>query len=569
MAKKLYLVIMLISFNLQAAPIKGSLGGEIDIAHAMEQFNPATILKDFSTNPPESKLPVEEGDSVLRELGKLRVAQDATASMVLEQEQSRSKIKLNPNASEIEYAERLIDNAEGVVHPACFKEPVPCIDHAETKTCEETSNYITKSCESSSLNVHLNKINHHKILRKLYLDGVVREGQINLTACHPSESTGTYKCGPIALITLNPKCEHLEVKGVQITKGPVYVTQQPTCDSPIVTLNYGGAKGLAVELEVTEYWSDEDTITKNDCSKTALATEFEFCAYESTSSCKDPNATKIINGIPITRKCWGETVNYQCLSGKSSNCSPLIDLGCSQTGSQCLSKNDSFCNNELQTYQCITKECFPDREICPPSQIPCANGDCDNTKDEHSDDINEGLSKLGTLAGTADEVATNQVNLGQAAIFRGVVQKCEKYPLGIRDCCTDDGILDFIINCPKELKDLQQAKAEKRVVSLGRYTDSFFDTWHYVYCVFPSKLAGIIQLQGRGAQLHIPFGKAEAPDCRGITPEELEHINFSLLDISDLVAEFTGRKNFPASEGTSSSNTEHVSRLEEEGRPYD
>jgi len=568
MAKGLYLVIMMISLGLQAAPIKGNLGGEIDIVHAMEQFNPASLLKDFSANPPESKIPVEKGEGILQELGKARAAEDATALMVLEKEKSRSKVKLNPNSSEIEYAEKLIDNAEAIIHPACFKEPVPCIDHVETKTCEETSSFITKSCESTSLNVHLNKINHRKILRKLYLDGVVREGQINLTECHPSESSGTYKCGPIALITLHPKCEHLEVKGVQITKGPVYITQQPTCASPIVTLNYGGAKGLAVELEVTEYWSSEDTISKNDCSKSALASEFEFCSYESTSNCIDPNTTRIINGIPITRNCWGETTNYKCLSGKSNTCAPLIDLGCSQIGAECLSKSEPYCDSELQTYQCITKECFPDKEICP-SQVGCADGHCDNTKDEHSDDINEGLSKLGTLAGTADEVATNQVHSGQAAIFRGEVQECEKYPLGLLDCCTGEGILELFINCPKELKDLQQARVEKRVVDLGRYTDRYFDTWHYVSCVFPSKIAGIIQLQGRGAQLHIPFGKAEAPDCRGITPEELEHIDFSLLDVSDLVAEFTGRKNFPANEGASSSNTEHVSRLEEEGRPYD
>lgn len=571
MAKILNLILILISINVQSNAIKGSFSqAPDDIIHAMEQFNPATVLKDFSAHPPESELSVavRESDVALKALGKERAAQDETASMVLEQEQSRPKIKLNPKAAEIEYAERLIDNAESILHPVCFKKPVPCVDHVETKTCDETSQYVAKTCEGATLNVHPHVTHHAKVGRGLYLDATHQEGQIDLTVCSPNEETGLFKCGPDSLIKLHPRCEHIEVHATQLPKGMVNITQQPTCASPVISLNYGGKVGLAVQLDVTEYWSDEDTWTKQDCSKEALEREFEFCAYESTTTCTEPNATKIINGVPITRTCWGEASHYQCLSDKASTCAPLMEQGCSHVSSQCVSQTEPHCDHVVQTYQCGTQECFPDKEICP-SEVACADGQCDVTKDEKSDDINEGLSRLGTLAGTADEVATNQVDVGQAAIFRGAVQQCEKYPLGIRDCCTDEGLLDAFIHCPKELKDLQRAKSEHRVVYLGRYTDDLLDTWHYVHCVFPSKLAGIIQLQGRGAQLGIPFGAAKTPNCRGITPEELERIDFSRLDISELVAEITGRKNFPASDLTDGSNADHVSRLEKEGIPYD
>ena len=39
-------------------------------------------------------------------------------------------------------------------------------------------------------------------------------------------------------------------------------------------------------------------------------------------------------------------------------------------------------------------------------------------------------------------------------------------------------------------------------------------------------------MQGRG-QLGLSFGKAKSPDCRGLSPEELQRINFERIDYSD------------------------------------
>ncbi len=39
--------------------------------------------------------------------------------------------------------------------------------------------------------------------------------------------------------------------------------------------------------------------------------------------------------------------------------------------------------------------------------------------------------------------------------------------------------------------------------------------------------------QGRNGQLHIGFGKASSPDCRGITQTELQQIKFDKLDFSN------------------------------------
>ena len=65
------------------------------------------------------------------------------------------------------------------------------------------------------------------------------------------------------------------------------------------------------------------------------------------------------------------------------------------------------------------------------------------------------------------------------------------------------------------------------------------------YCQFDSKLAQIVQQQGRNGQLHIGFGKASSPDCRGITQTELQQINFEALDFSNFFDDLQKNKKIP------------------------
>ena len=167
------------------------------------------------------------------------------------------------------------------------------------------------------------------------------------------------------------------------------------------------------------------------------------------------------------------------------------------------------------------------------------------------------------------KLKNNQVTSQSPNIFRGQYQECEKYMFGVRDCCTDDGWLDGMIHCPSELRDLQHAKLEHRAVYLGHYKPRLISTTRYGYCVFPTRLAGIIQIQGRLNQLNVGFGNAKHPDCRGITPEELERIDFKRLDIHELVDDFVSKKIIPNREGISRQNEAHVKALDDKGVPYD
>ena len=83
-----------------------------------------------------------------------------------------------------------------------------------------------------------------------------------------------------------------------------------------------------------------------------------------------------------------------------------------------------------------------------------------------------------------------------------------------------------------------QSEKDKLTVSIGEFCSKRF--WDLPgekrsYCQFDSKLAQIVQQQGRNGQLHIGFGGASSPDCRGITVAELRGIDFNKLDFTNFM----------------------------------
>ncbi|MFA0125903.1 conjugal transfer protein TraN, partial [Vibrio sp. 10N.261.48.A2] len=66
------------------------------------------------------------------------------------------------------------------------------------------------------------------------------------------------------------------------------------------------------------------------------------------------------------------------------------------------------------------------------------------------------------------------------------------------------------------------------------------------YCVFDSKLSRIIQEQGVKGQLGISLGTPKSPICGAITPEQMQQINFDVMDFSDFYAEMNENVQIPS-----------------------
>jgi conjugal transfer mating pair stabilization protein TraN len=70
------------------------------------------------------------------------------------------------------------------------------------------------------------------------------------------------------------------------------------------------------------------------------------------------------------------------------------------------------------------------------------------------------------------------------------------------------------------------------------------------YCCYQSKLARVIQEQGR-AQLGLDFGSPQSPTCTGFTVDQFSKLDLSKMDFSEVFADFTSAVSLPASLQTS------------------
>lgn len=203
--------------------------------------------------------------------------------------------------------------------------------------------------------------------------------------------------------------------------------------------------------------------------------------------------------------------------------------------------------------------------------IPCNHGKCLPTEDEQSTDFAEGVTELGALGGVADDVRKNQVQSGVPAIFSGSNNLCRVAAAHVGNCCGGNA---HLLSCREEEKALSRARQDNRAIYVGTFCAhrklkvclEHKQSW----CVFPTKLSSIVQIQGRFGQLGINFGqttrKENYANCRGITPEEISSIDFSRLDMRAVTEGFKNKYQQQDSQRQDGQITGHVNDWEKDGK---
>ena len=525
----------------------------------MGQLNPASILNDYTAQPPQINLPASTNPEAVSALAREKVQADAAARALMDSA-SIHAVKNNPNAPEMQYAERLISDADSVLKGGCYKTPAECQTQWSHHTCEESATFTDSVCEDRLIV----DIKHQTsfLTRRKNVGFFQMVLSFSLTSC---DKWGDWTCSKFLI---DEHCEQLRVDVYESQK-KLTVLSAPTCKNPTVSVQIPpqfGANLRTFKLKITQAIS-HDRSQKATCDARRTQSQATLCTLSDVDACISPNETKIVDGIPIYRACWGARTNYHCREPITGDCEPFLARGCSQSASICAQKTGTDCTRFTQTFQCPTQTCLPEKTICSSEPIGCADGACDKTLSDASNDINDGLVHLGALGGSALDATNNQVSSGVAAIFSGTDTRCKSWPLGFRDCCTDSGWGSWALHCPADMQALLKAKSEHRVKEVGAYTHNLLR--YHTYCVFPSKLAGILQLQGRDAQLHIPFGEPKEPNCRGLSPEEIERINFDALDLGALAEDFNSKKNLPNAANVDAKNTQHTTQLYQQGVPND
>lgn len=272
------------------------------------------------------------------------------------------------------------------------------------------------------------------------------------------------------------------------------------------------------------------------------------------TECIEPGSTKtvVVEGKPyqVTQACWKYKDTYMTQAADNGTCKTYMNNpACTLASRTCAftAEDGSGCLHEYATYSCETRT-SGQVMICGGDTF-CLDGDCERAQNGKNNDFAPVVSALAALAAAGKDVAAiNSVNV---RAFTGSAKFCKKFAAGFSNCCKDGGWGQDVglARCSSEEKALGKAKENKLTVSIGEFCSKkvlgVCLEKKRSYCQFDSKLAQIVQQQGRNGQLHIGFGKASSPDCRGITQTELQQINFEALDFSNFFDDLQKNKKIP------------------------
>ena len=279
-------------------------------------------------------------------------------------------------------------------------------------------------------------------------------------------------------------------------------------------------------------------------------------------TCVGGSGTRTIEGFAVSRDCWEwgyvKTCNYPSKNDCRlyEHCYAVGDIGCLLQDSlgSCVNLQREFSckswdvvNKDNQTARMGFEE-KPGKDGLICKGIPCIDGNCVDKSYETNGEMMDSLSKL---------YATSNMNPdkdGNFNLFQGTGQHCAKKPVGYSNCCQIDGKgwgKNLGAKCTKDEQTLIDMRSKKLCVYVGKQSTKKMNVTTAIkhrFCCFGNLLDKVIQIGGR-KQLGRSFGSGSAPDCGGLSLEEILRIDWNLVDfaefIDDLKIKFAGTYKAP------------------------
>lgn len=275
--------------------------------------------------------------------------------------------------------------------------------------------------------------------------------------------------------------------------------------------------------------------------------------------CVQPQETRTFSkegtNYKLYSSCWEMQETYLIGGASDNSCKALEDEpNCTFGDKICVAWVGNLCVRERLKYQCqrVTKA---EHTVCG-DKFFCNDGSCTSSEGTMNTDFAHSVSQLAALSQAGKEATAPTSH--QVRAFTGKAMFCRKHGFGYQDCCKDSGWRDN--KCNTEENELGEAKQKKLVIYTGTYCDKrIFRKCvrrKSSYCVFDNKLARIVQQEGRLGQLNIGFGRAQNPDCRGLTVEELQRLKFNEMNYADFFEDVDKNQRIP--------NREEMMRLIEQ-----
>ncbi|EDU0272395.1 type-F conjugative transfer system mating-pair stabilization protein TraN [Salmonella enterica subsp. enterica serovar Glostrup] len=548
---------------------------------SIQGFNPQDSIPDYNANPDETKYyggVTAGGDSGLKNDGTTQWATGETGKTITESFMNKPKDILSPDAPFIETGRDVINRADSIVGNTGQQCSAQEINRSEftNYTCERDTTveeYCTRTAsitgdwkETTEVKTYTLTAFSFSRNEKLIVfsvtapeAGIIRSASLNVTTQNYLWNSAARFMNSTFNMTWNSTITLSGATGMTLSKGQVlsgiscsgngYCTG--TLDDRIFNELTSGRTRLTLTLVMQV--KDREWIPRVEWG--------ESCPFNKVdgvlkgTECTEPGGTKtgIMEEKPwsLTEACWAYRDNYVTQSADNGTCQAYVDNpACTLAARQCaFSSDEGTCLHEYATYSCESKTAGKVM-ICG-GDVFCLDGECDKAQSGKSNDFGEAVSQLAALAAAGKDVAA--LNGVDVRAFTGQAKFCRKAAAGFSNCCKDGGWGQDVglAQCNSEEKALGKAKKDKLTVSVGEFCSKkvlgVCLQKKRSYCQFDSKLAQIVQQQGRNGQLHIGFGSSKHPDCRGITVDELQNIKFDQLDFTNFYEDLMNNQKIPDS----------------------
>ncbi len=363
--------------------------------------------------------------------------------------------------------------------------------------------------------------------------------------------------------------------GTQLTEGQkmafsiINRNNKPTVDFIWKSSNMRYRFSITLRVEIPSKKWVPDVVWSENCP-------FDKAEGSLTGTeCTEPGGDKTVTveGKPYTvhQDCWAYRDSYLTQSESEGTCGAYIhNPACNVINQKCVDQGDGACLHANITYSCETKT-KGEGQVCG-DELFCTDGSCVLDNNGKNDMFAKAASELAAVAAAGKDVA--ELNSNNVKIFTGKGVSCKKFAAGFSNCCKDSGWGQDVglASCSSEEKALGKAKEKRLTVYVGEYCSKkvlgVCLEKKRGYCEFDSKLAQIVQQQGRSWQLGIGFGSGKSPDCRGITPEELQKIDFSKVDFSAFYDDLNSGSDIPADNNQMEKMKERMKAMFDQGSSH-
>ncbi|EAT10863.1 hypothetical protein RED65_01953 [Oceanobacter sp. RED65] len=308
-----------------------------------------------------------------------------------------------------------------------------------------------------------------------------------------------------------------------------------------------GQVRLDIEIRVLEPCGF-DTDYQTTCPSGEYAHQGELVS----SQCVEGAGTRYIGVFPYYRYCWAWDQTYTRNSDpnytREEKCDLLLQQGCVTDSSTCTEFDQAlgYCKIREHQFRCFNTHSAETVTMCGDTLI-CSGGDCGaeyQQYEEATDDFKKATATF-EAAKAVGKSYSEDLN-----IFKGKAYSCEKDNMyDTKDCCKDSGWATGIFtSCSTDEKQLGIAREDGRAFQTHywewrrKVLGETVEKWSYrSFCVYPNKLGRIIMEQAYQQIGHIVEGK-KTPDCRGLTEEELETLDFESIDLSEFYEDVMNNK---------------------------